>query len=75
MGQVASTAAALLALAALLWIAWQEFKVRKSWWTGLAILSLVSISLWGLFQPSTGWLAVLFQLLFISCLLTFALRG
>lgn len=74
-GQVASTAASLLALAALLWIAWQEFKVRKSWCTGLAILTMFALSLWGLFQPSTGWLAVLFQLLFISCLLTFALMG
>jgi len=75
LGQVASTAASLLALAALLWIARQEFMVRKSWWIGLAILAMFALSLWGLFQPSTGWLAVLFQLLYISCIFAFTIRG
>jgi len=75
LGQVASTATSLLALAAMLWIARQEFKLHKSWWSGLAILSLVALSLGALLQPATGWQAVLFQLLFIFCVLVIALRG
>lgn len=75
LGQVASTTAALLALVVVCWLGWHELKSRRSWGAGLALFMMVALSVWGLFQPATGWQAFSFQLLYIFCLLAFTIKG
>ena len=74
-GQLASTLTVLLVMAALGWMAWQEVRRREARMVGVALCTLLAISLWALFQPAVGWLAVAFQLLLIFCLGTLVWRA
>ncbi|MEK7784504.1 MAG: hypothetical protein AAB658_03620, partial [Chloroflexota bacterium] len=60
LGQLAFTLTGLLALAAVLWIAWQS---RRAVVSPLVLLSLAILSIASVFVASGGWLAVGYQLL------------
>ena len=60
-GQIATSLASLLALAALGWIAWQGVRRHRNLVIAAACVALLLVNLLALFTPSTGWLALSFQ--------------